>query len=150
MNTVVPIYMDSINHEFGYPKYETSGAAGMDIRANETVVIRPKQTKLIRTGVYVAVPEGFEIQVRPRSGLSLKSPFRVANAPGTVDSDYRGEVCIIGTNTSSMEDFHINVGDRIAQIVLQRVPQIEWLPVPSMEDLPSTDRGNSGFGSTGK
>lgn len=150
MNTVVDIYAENLIHNFGLPQYETQGASGMDIRANEHTVIRPGETKLIKTGLFMAIPDGFEIQVRPRSGLSLKSPFRVANAPGTVDADYRGEVCIIGTNLSNSEDFNILVGDRIAQIVLQEVPKIEWRVVDSRAALLATSRGEGGFGSTGK
>lgn len=150
MNTSVQIYMENINHDFGLPKYETPGAAGMDIRANESITLMPGETRLIKTGIFVAIPEGFEFQVRPRSGLSLKSPFRVANAPGTVDSDYRGEICVIGQNTSDTDSFHINVGDRIAQLVLQNVPQAVWAVVESKESLSETTRGSGGFGSTGK
>lgn len=150
MNTSVQIYMENINHNFGLPQYETKGAAGMDIRSNENIILLPGETKLIRTGLYVAIPEGFELQVRPRSGLSLKSPFRVANAPGTIDSDYRGEICIIGQNTSDSTEFSIAVGDRIAQLVLQAVPQVNWVTVESREALSETSRGTSGFGSTGK
>lgn len=150
MNIPVQIYLENINHNFGAPQYETSGAAGLDIRANESVVLRPGETKLIKTGIFVAIPVGYELQVRPRSGLSLKSPFRVANAPGTVDSDYRGEICVIGQNTSDTEDFHINVGDRIAQLVLQQVPQLAWETVQSKNELGNTQRGEGGFGSSGK
>ena len=149
MNTSVQIYMENINHNFGLPQYETKGAAGMDIRSNENITLLPGETKLIRTGLYVAIPEGFELQVRPRSGLSLKGPFRVANAPGTIDSDYRGEICIIGQNTSDSTEFSIAVGDRIAQLVLQTVPQVEWVTVESREALSETSRGAGGFGSTG-
>ena len=149
MNTSVQIYMENINHNFGLPQYETKGAAGMDIRSNENITLLPGETKLIHTGLFVAIPEGFELQVRPRSGLSLKGPFRVANAPGTIDSDYRGEICIIGQNTSDSAEFSIAVGDRIAQLVLQTVPQVEWVTVESHEALSETSRGAGGFGSTG-
>lgn len=149
MNTLVKIYTSGLNHGLGIPDYETDGAAGMDIRANETVVLHPKETKLIKTGLYIAIPPGYEIQVRPRSGLSLKTPFRVANAPGTIDSDYRGEICVIGHNSSDSEDIQVAIGDRIAQLVLQQVPVIQWLRVPSLEELEETSRGTGGFGSTG-
>ncbi len=149
MNTVVHIYTEYLNHSHGLPQYETQGASGMDVRANEWTVVSPKETKLIKTGLYMAIPEGFEIQVRPRSGLSLKTPLRIANTPGTIDADYRGEVCIIVTNTHSVENVIINAGDRIAQLVLQRVPQINWETVESKDQLPSTERGSGGFGSTG-
>lgn len=143
----VQIYTE-FKHKFGLPAYETLGAAGMDIRANEAVVIRPGETKLIPTGIFVAIPLGFEIQVRPRSGLSLKTKFRVANAPGTVDSDYRGELCVIAENIGE-DEIKFELGDRISQIVLGIVPLIEWVPVPFKSDLPSTERGEGGFGSTG-
>ena len=146
----VSIFCEQLHHQFGLPKYESSGAAGMDIRANEDVVIPPGETTLIKTGLFVAIPIGYEIQIRPRSGLSLKSSFRVANAPGTVDSDYRGEVCIIGQNLSKSESFLVQTGDRIAQMVLQQVPVINWVPVSTKIELPNTERGAGGFGSSGK
>lgn len=139
-----------LKHEFGKPKYETIGAAGMDVRANEWNSIEPKETKLIPTGIFMAIPLGYELQVRPRSGLSLKTKFRISNSPGTIDSDYRGELCIIAENTHGVDTFYINLGDRIAQIVLQEVPQLVWDEVLTKEHLPSTDRGEGGFGSTGK
>lgn len=137
-------------HNHGLPKYETAGAAGMDVRANSRVVIHPKETKLIPTGIFVQIPEGYEIQVRPRSGMSLKTSFRVANSPGTVDSDYRGELCVIGENTNGSVDFVVELGERIGQLVLNRVPQIVWDPVMSKEELTDTDRGIGGFGSSGQ
>ena len=90
----VKVWTD-FKHDFGLPRYETVRAAGMDVRANESVLIQPKDTKLIGTGIYMQIPDGWEIQVRPRSGLSLKTKFRIANAPGTIDSDYLGELCLI-------------------------------------------------------
>ena len=146
MNVPVQIYTE-FKHDFGLPKYETLGAAGMDVRANEAVEIRPGETKLIKTGIYVAIPRGLEIQVRPRSGLSLKTKMRVANAPGTIDSDYRGEVCIIAENTGN-DDIKFPLGERMAQIVLAHVPLIVWDTVMSKENLGSTIRGEGGFGST--
>ena len=150
MSITVQIYTEGLAHNFGLPQYESQGAAGLDIRANESLELRPGETKLIKTGLFVAIPVGYELQVRPRSGLSLKSPFRVANAPGTVDSDYRGEICVIGHNTRGHEIFPIGIGDRIAQLVLQRVPQLVWEPVQAKEELGSTQRGEGGFGSSGK
>lgn len=150
MSITVQIYTEGLIHNFGLPQYESQGAAGLDIRANEYVALRPGETRLVKTGLFVAIPIGYELQVRPRSGLSLKSPFRVANAPGTVDSDYRGEICVIGQNTSDHEIFNVGIGDRIAQLVLQQVPQLVWEPVQSKEDLGSTQRGERGFGSSGK
>ena len=149
MKTAVQIYTE-FNHDFGLPAYETLGAAGMDIRANEKVTLQPKETQLIKTGLFVAIPEGFEIQVRPRSGMSLKTKLRIANTPGTVDSDYRGEVCIIAENTHGSVEMNITLGERIAQIVLQRVPLIEWVHIAERSSLNETIRGEGGFGSSGK
>lgn len=128
------------------PEYATSGSAGCDIRSNEDVVIFAYQTKLVHTGIHIKVPEGFECQVRPRSGLSLKTGLRVANSPGTIDSDYRGEVCIIVHNTSAY-NMSISKGDRIAQLVFCPVYQAKFIQV---DELDKTDRGSGGFGSTGK
>ena len=134
------------------PGYETAGAAGMDVRANfkiETrekgVTIEPGQRALIPTGLIVEVPEGFEMQVRPRSGLALKSGITVANAPGTVDSDYRGELGIILINHGDAP-FHVSQGDRVAQLVLAPVVQVEW---HELDSASTTLRGKGGFGSTG-
>jgi dUTP pyrophosphatase len=146
--------MDKINiptkklHEDAVvPTYGTDGAAGFDFYALEEVTLLPGQTQLIKTGLAMAIPQGYEIQVRPRSGMSLKTSFRIANAPGTIDSDYRGECCVIGTNNSEYEHITIKKGDRIAQGVLSRVPQANFQVV---EDLDDTDRGSGGYGSTGK
>lgn len=135
--------------QFPLPAYETLGAAGMDVRATESVPIYPQETKLLKTGLFVGIPQGYEIQVRPRSGLSLKTGLRVANAPGTIDSDYRGEICIIMTNTGDMTAF-VSEGDRIAQLVLAPVLQVEWDEVSDVINLGSTERGAGGFGSTGQ
>ena len=131
------------------PTYGTDGAAGFDFYALEDVTLNPGDTKLIKTGIAMAIPEGYEIQVRPRSGMSLKTAFRVANAPGTIDSDYRGECCIIGHHSqgSELRKLHIKKGDRIAQGVLNKVPQANFQLV---EELDDTERGQGGFGSTGK
>lgn len=130
------------------PKYETSGAVGMDIWAKENVLIEANSTTLVKTGLYVKIPEGYEIQIRARSGLSLKSGLRVANGIGTIDADYTGEVCAIVHNTSS-ESYQVVKGDKIAQMVLNEVPQIEWFQVYAKQALGTTDRGSNGFGSTG-
>ena len=135
--------------DMALPRYETTGAAGMDVFAKQDVHIMPNSTTLVPTGLFVAIPDGYEIQVRPRSGLSLKTALRVANAPGTVDSDYRGEICVIMWNTGQV-GLTVKQGDRIGQLVLCEVPQILWEPVSSKEGLGSTDRGVGGFGSTGK
>ena len=138
------------NHEYGLPAYESLGAAGMDIRANEKVLIQPKETKLIGTGMYMSIPEGYEIQVRPRSGLSLKTKFRIPNSPGTIDSDYLGELCVISENTHSSVEMNITIGERIGQIVLCPIIQFDWDVVDNKEQLGTTLRGEAGFGSTGK
>ena len=137
-------------HDKGLPFYASAGAAGMDIIANAIVHLEPKETKLIPTGLYVAIPEGYEIQIRPRSGMSLKTKLRVANAPGTIDSDYRGEVQIIMENTHGSIATTVAKGERVAQMVLCEVPQIEWVEVQSKNELEATERGAGGFGSTGK
>lgn len=134
--------------DFALPKYETSGAAGMDVYAVEEVVIYPNSVVAVPTGLYVEVPQGYEIQVRPRSGLSFKTPLRVANAPGTIDSDYRGEIKVLLWNTAQVS-LTIRKGDRIGQIVLQEVPIISWKEVQSIQELTNTSRGVGGFGSTG-
>lgn len=134
------------------PSYESDGAAGMDVRANfpqgerdKTVSIQPGERQLIPTGLVMDIPIGFEIQVRPRSGLALKSGITLANSPGTVDSDYRGEIGVILINLS-FDPFHVVHGDRIAQFVLAPVTRCEWNEV---DDHPGSIRGSGGFGSTG-
>jgi dUTP pyrophosphatase len=131
------------------PQYETSGASGMDVKANletDKMMISSGETALVPTGLFVEIPPGLEIQVRPRSGMSLKTKMRVCNSPGTIDSCYRGEVKVIMENTG-VEPFAINDGDRIAQLVLCPVIQVQW---QETETLSETDRGVGGFGSTGK
>ena len=123
MNMIdVKVFNESSNE---LPKYETEGSAGMDVRAmlNETIVIAPGSRVLIPTGLYVEIPVGYEIQVRPRSGLALKKGITVLNTPGTIDSDYRNSIGVILVNLSNV-DFEVNPGDRIAQLVLNQVPQI--------------------------
>lgn len=129
------------------PHYETPGAAGMDLRANieKTIVLQPLERKLIGTGIYIALPEGYEAQVRSRSGLALKKGVVVLNAPGTVDADYRGEIGVILINLSN-EAFEIQDGDRIAQLVIAKHEQALWHIVENLEE---TTRGTGGFGSTG-
>ena len=130
------------------PEYKTSGASGMDIRAHleDEVLISPGDIKSISTGLFFEIPSEFEIEVRPRSGLALKHGITVLNTPGTIDSDYRGELLIILIN-HSLNNFKINNGDRIAQIVLSKVEKITWVKTDS---LSKTSRGPGGFGSTGK
>lgn len=128
------------------PKYETSGSAGMDIKAfnPEPIKIWQGETKVIPTGIKLSIPKGYEIQVRPRSGLALKKGITVLNSPGTIDSDYRGDIGVILHNTTNTP-FVVQKGDRIAQIVLSKVPSIEWEMVDELEE---TNRGSKGFGST--
>ncbi len=130
------------------PRYETPLSAGMDVRANldEPITLRPLARALVPTGLFVELPAGYEMQVRPRSGLAAKYGLTVLNAPGTIDADYRGEVKVILANLSDSE-FTINDGERIAQLVVARHEQVEWLPT---EELSETSRGAGGFGSTGK
>ncbi|WP_298325934.1 dUTP diphosphatase [Asticcacaulis sp.] len=132
------------------PAYETEGSAGLDLRAaipeGELLTLKPLGRALVPTGLKVAVPLGFEVQVRPRSGLALKFGITCLNSPGTVDSDYRGEVGVILVNLGA-EDFEIRRGDRIAQMVVARHARIEWEVVESLDD---TARGAGGFGSTGR
>lgn len=135
------------------PEYATEHAAGMDIRANldkakTLLVIHPKQTKVIKTGLFLEIPVNFEAQIRPRSGWAAKHSITVMNSPGTIDADYRGEVGVILHNGGT-ESFSIEDGDRIAQMVFTPVVQAKWQEVDSVEDLSSTDRGEGGFGSTG-
>lgn len=129
------------------PKYATPLSAGMDVRANldEPLVLKPLQRCMVPTGLYMAIPAGYEVQVRPRSGLAIKKGITVLNSPGTIDADYRGEVCVILVNLSS-EEFVIEDGERIAQMVIARHEQAEWVEV---ENLDETQRGAGGFGHTG-
>ena len=129
------------------PSYETSASAGVDLRANldESVVLKPFERTLVKTGLFLEIPEGFEGQVRPRSGLALKKGITVLNSPGTIDADYRGEVGVILINLSQ-EDFTIEDGERIAQLVFCKVEQANW---ENVEILTETHRGEGGFGSTG-
>jgi dUTP pyrophosphatase len=130
------------------PTYATEGAAGMDIRAfiSEVIELKSLERKLIPTGLFIELPEGYEAQVRPRSGLAIKQGLTCLNTPGTIDSDYRGEIKIILINLSA-ETQIIQPGDRIAQIVVQKVETVKW---KLAEDLQETDRSSGGFGSTGK
>lgn len=132
------------------PVYATPGSSGMDIRAKSNITIEPMETELIKTGIYVQLPDGYEIQVRPRSGLSLKTMARIANSPGSVDSDFTGQVCVIMTNTSPTVSCTFAAGERIAQIVCQEVQKINWVQVNSVDEFVKTERGAGGFGSTGK
>ena len=145
MDVKVRIYNTS---KFDLPTYETFGASGMDVRANESVVIPPNSTIAVDTGLMFGLPTGYEIQVRPRSGISLKTPLRLANSVGTLDSDYRGRLKILLWNSGDTP-FPVNEGERIAQIVLAQVPKMYWEPVDTPDALGETKRGTGGFGSTG-
>ena len=145
---MVKILIKKTSKEVITPKYKTDGSSGVDLSAflDKEVVIKPNNSDLIPTGLQVAIPEEFEIQIRPRSGLAAKESIGVLNSPGTIDSDYRGELKIILFNHSN-KDFIINNGDRIAQMVLVPILKMEFEEVDS---LPDTVRGQGGFGSTGK
>ena len=129
------------------PQYETIASAGMDVRANidQAITLAPLGRSLLKTGLFVEIPIGYEIQVRPRSGLALKKGITVLNSPGTIDADYRGEIGVLLVNLSS-EPFVIEDGERIAQLVLASHEQVQWLETEVLED---SDRGQGGFGSTG-
>ena len=129
------------------PNYETSASAGMDLRANidNAISLKPLERAIIKTGLFIALPNGYEAQVRPRSGLAAKNGITVLNAPGTIDADYRGEIGVILVNLSN-ETFTINDGERIAQLVIATYQQAIWEEVKILEE---TKRGKGGFGSTG-
>lgn len=129
------------------PFYATPGAAGFDLAAKKQYILSPGETKVVGTGLYFEIPVGYELQVRPRSGTSLKTAIRLANSPGTVDSDYRGEVGIIVTNTSPHTVLVIDRGERIAQGVIKEVPEVVLFET---DELTETERGTGGYGSTGK
>ena len=153
MVTVKIKMLDHFDHDLALPSYETAGAAGADIRASlepehrsEGLVIAPGARVLVPTGLSMEIPHGYEVQVRPRSGLSLKTPLLVVNSPGTIDSDYRGEVKIILGNFGT-EPFVIPHGERVAQLVL--APVTQGVFATTSEELSTTERGAGGFGSTG-
>jgi dUTP diphosphatase len=129
------------------PDYSTSSSAGMDLRANleQEVILKPLERKLIPTGLFMELPEGFEAQIRPRSGLALKKGISVLNTPGTIDADYRGEIGIILVNLSD-EKFVVEHGERICQMVINKVETIQWNQVESLDE---SERGEGGFGHTG-
>src|SRR5262245_22546716 len=143
----VPVLVKRLEHGEGLelPQYATAGAAGMDILSAEDVTLAPGARHAVATGLAVAIPPGYEIQVRPRSGLALKHGISVPNTPGTIDSDYRGELKVIMINHGA-EAFAISRGDRVAQLVLAPVTQARWAEVAELDE---TERGAGGFGSTG-
>ena len=129
------------------PKYETLFSAGMDLRANleESIVLKPFQRLVVKTGLFISLQQGYEAQIRPRSGLALRKGVTVLNSPGTIDADYRGEIGVILINLSD-SDFEINTGDRIAQMIIAKHETIKWEAVDKLDD---SVRGDKGFGSTG-
>lgn len=129
------------------PQYETAGAAGLDLKANitESIFLKPLERAIVKTGLFIALPQGYEAQVRPRSGLAAKKGITVLNSPGTVDADYRGEIGVILVNLSN-EIFEITDGERVAQLVIAKHEQANWVEV---DVLDNTERGTGGFGSTG-
>ena len=131
-----------------HPEYKTIGSSGLDLRASlaHNITLKPGERISIPTGIYIELPQNVEAQVRPRSGLALKYGITVLNTPGTIDSDYRGEICVILINLSQ-EEFKINNGERIAQLVIDRVEHITWSEITVLQ---KTERGEGGFGSTGK
>jgi len=146
---MIQVLVEVLPHGEGLPlpAYQTAGAAALDLHAAvaQDVVLAPGETRLLPTGLKVAVPEGFELQIRPRSGLALKHRLAVLNSPGTIDSDYRGEVQVILSNFGA-EPFVVTRGMRICQALLARVERLAWTPV---ERVPDTERGAGGFGHTG-
>ena len=145
---MVKVLIKKLNSKVQLPKYKTDGSSGMDLMAflENPVNLKPQESALITTGISIAIPEDTEVQIRPRSGLAAKSNISVLNTPGTIDSDYRGEIKIILFNHGK-EDFVINNNDRIAQMILMPIVKAEFEEV---ENLPKTLRGSGGFGSTGK
>jgi len=137
--------INTSNHDL--PNYETMASAGMDLRANlsETRILKPLERSIVGTGLFIELPIGYEAQVRPRSGLAAKKGITVLNAPGTIDADYRGEIGVILVNLSN-EDFVIENGERIAQLVIAKHERADWIEV---KELTETSRGEGGFGSTG-
>lgn len=146
--SVQPIRISIVNQSNNpLPDYATTGSSGVDIRAHleQPITIQPSERMLVPTGIFVEIPVGYEIQIRPRSGLAIKQGITCLNTPGTIDADYRGEIKVILINLSADAQI-IQPGDRIAQMVLQKVERIEWHVT---EQLNETDRGSGGFGSTG-
>ena len=145
---MIKILIKRLSKKISLPKYETAGSSGMDLSANieTTISISPGSTAIIPTGLSVSIPKGYEIQIRPRSGLAARNKISVLNTPGTIDADYRGEIGVILVNLSN-QDFTVNPGERIAQLVIAKYEQIKW---KITQELPNTIRGDGGFGSTGK
>jgi dUTP pyrophosphatase len=143
---MIPIkIINKSEHEL--PSYQTTASAGMDLRANneDPIVLKPLERAIIPTGIYIELPVGYEAQIRPRSGLAAKKGISLVNSPGTIDADYRGEICVILVNLSN-EPFTVEKGERIAQMVIAKHEQAEWVLV---DELGESERGAGGFGSTG-
>lgn len=140
------VKIKKLHPDAAIPKYAHDGDSGFDLVAIEEVAFEPGETKLVKTGLAISAGYGYELQVRPRSGVSLKTPFRVANAPGTVDSSYLGEICVIVTNTDFDNRKFVLKGQKIAQGVVQKVEYVEFEEV---DELSNTTRGTGGFGSSG-
>ena len=145
---MIKVLVKKLNPKAELPKYKTEGSSGMDLMAliDKPIIIKPQESVLIPTGITIAIPEDTEVQIRPRSGLAAKSNISVLNTPGTIDSDYRGEIKVVIYN-HGINDFLINNGDRIAQMILSPVVKME---LEETNDLPKTIRGEDGFGSTGR
>lgn len=141
---MVDVKVQKIHKDAIIPEYAHVTDAGADIYAVEDMAVKPHTTVLVKTGLKVAIPTGYEIQIRPRSGMSLKTSMRIANTPGTIDAGYRGEVCVIMENTGNLT-YNISKGDRVAQMIIMPVPMINWIETNELDD---TDRGEGGFGST--
>lgn len=146
---LIPVKIYKLNPEVKLPKYAHNSDAGADVESIETVVVPAHQTVIVKTGIAVGIPSGYEIQLRPRSGISAKTNLRIANAPSTIDSGYTGEIGIIITNIGD-KDYTINKGDKIAQMLIAETPMIKWEEVSSIEELGKTERGANGYGSTDK
>lgn len=142
---IINVKVLKLNEDAALPEYKTIGSSGFDLRSTEEWLLAPGETHIFKTGLAFEVPLGYEVQIRPRSGLSAKTKIRVPNAPGTIDSDYRGEVGVILENIGK-EPVIINKGDRIAQGVIQRVEKANFIVVKNLSD---TERGDGGYGSTG-
>ena len=142
----INIPVKRLDDSVGLPTYAYEGDAGLDLRASESVVLRPFERRLIGTGIAVAIPDGYAGFVQPRSGMALRQGLSMANTPGLVDSHYRGELKVCAINLDPNTEIHISRGDRIAQLVIQRVPTVDLVEV---KELDETDRGLGGFGSSG-
>ena len=144
---VIQLPIKRLDPSVELPSYAYSGDAGLDLRANEDVTLQPYERRLVSTGLAIAIPEGYAGFLQPRSGMALKRGLSLANTPGLIDAHYRGELKVIAVNLDAHEPIHIERGERIAQLVIQKVPVVNLVEV---DELDETDRGDSGFGSTGR